>query len=132
MPKIKVGFYMAGNNVELNAITEELNLQPTKTRKKNEWPQASISAGLARDIWELETEKEECKAVSIQMNRLQGVLFSKLDTIKKLKEKYSLETSVTIVIEMEKGNGPEIVLLKENTEFLSLIGAEVGFDLYID
>ena len=34
MPKIKVGFYMAGNNVELNAITEELNLQPTKTRKK--------------------------------------------------------------------------------------------------
>ena len=48
MPKIKVGFYMAGNNVELNAITEELNLQPTKTRKKNEWPQASISACLAR------------------------------------------------------------------------------------
>ena len=66
------------------------------------------------------------------MNRLQVILFSKLDTIKKLKEKYSLETSVTIVIEMEKGNGPEIVLLKENTEFLSLIGAEVGFDLYID
>ena len=32
---------------------------------------------------------------------------TKLYTIKKLKEKYSLETSVTIVIEMEKGNGPE-------------------------
>lgn len=132
MPKIKVSFYMAGDNVELNAITEELNLQPTKTRRKSEWPRASILAGLARDIWELELEKEECKAVSIQMNKLQEILFSKVDTIKKLRTKYSLETSVTIVIEMENGDGPEVVLLNKNIEFLSLIGAEVGFDLYID
>ena len=34
-----------------------------------------------------------------------------------------------MVIEMESGDGPEIVLLKENIEFLSLIGAEIGFDL---
>lgn len=123
---------MFGDDVELNAITEELNLLPTKMRKRDEWPHASIVAGLARDTWELQTEKEECKAVSIQMNKLQSVLLPKVDVINKLVKKYLLEISVTVVIEMEAGDGPEVVLAKENIDFLSSINAEVGFDLYID
>lgn len=37
--------------------------------------------------WELETEKEESKAVSIQMNKLQEILLPKAGIIRKLCEK---------------------------------------------
>lgn len=108
---------MVGDNADINAITEELDLQPTKTRKKSEWPRASILVGLAQDTWSLQTEKEESKAVSVQMDKLQGVLLPKVDIIKKLSRKYSLETSVTVVIEMETGDGPEMVLSKKIYNF---------------
>lgn len=49
-----------------------------------------------------------------------------------MSKKYALELSVTIVVEMEVGSGPELVLTKENIAFLALVNAEVGFDLYID
>lgn len=64
LPKSKVSFYMAGNNVEINTITEELDLKPTTMRRKNEWPQASILAGFAMDTWELQTEKENIQFLS--------------------------------------------------------------------
>lgn len=123
---------MAGNNVNLDILTEKLNLQPTRIRKKNEWPQASIIAGIAQDVWELQMGKEECRAVSIQLDKLQDSLYSKVEIIKELSKKYLLETSITVVIEMETGDGPEMVLSKENIAFLSSINAEIGFDLYID
>lgn len=88
--------------------------------------------GIAKDGWLLETKKEECKAVSIQLNKLQKILSSKLDVIEKLCKKYFLETSITIVVEMEAGDGPELILSKDNVAFLSSINAEIGFDLYID
>lgn len=87
---------------------------------------------IAQDVWMLETKKEECKAVSIQLDKLQKMLFPKIDTIVSLSEKYFLEISVTIVIEMTAGDGPELVLSKDNVAFLALINAEVGFGLYIE
>ena len=132
LPKIKINFYLAGDDVDLGDLSEKLNLQPTRVRKKNEWPQASILAGIAQDVWELQMEKEECKAVSIQLDKLQKRLISKVEIIKELSSQYRLESSVTVVIEMEAGGGPEMVLSKENIVFLSLLNAEIGFDLYID
>lgn len=131
-PKVKVSFYLSGDDVDLNVLTEEIGIIPTKVRKKTDWPQVSISMGIAKDSWLLETEKEECKAISNQFDKLCKILFPKADVILSLSEKYLLEASVTIVVEMEVGNGPELVLSKENVAFLSLINAEIGFDLYIE
>ena len=59
-PKVKVSFYMSGDDVDLDVLTEQIGIKPTKVRKKSEWPQVSISMGMAKDSWLLETEKEEC------------------------------------------------------------------------
>lgn len=130
-PKVKVSFYLSGDDVDLDVLTKEIGIKPTKVRKKEEWPQVSISMGIAKDGWLLETEKEDCKAISIQLDKLRKMLFPKVDVIVTLSEKYFLETSVTIVIEMEAGDGPELVLSKDNVAFLSRINAEIGFDLYV-
>lgn len=131
-PKVKVSFYMSGDDVDLDILTEQIGIKPTKVRKKSEWPQVSISMGIAKDSWLLEMEKEECIAVSTLFDKLQKILFPKTDIITALSKKYALELSVTIVVEMEVGSGPELVLTKENIAFLALVNAEVGFDLYID
>ena len=99
-PKVKVSFYMTGNNVDLDILTEKIGIKPSKVRKKADWPQVSISMGIAQDTWLLEIEKEECKAVSIQFDKLQKMLFSKIDAIVALSEKFSLERLVTIVVLM--------------------------------
>ena len=131
-PKVKVSSYMSGDDVDLDALTKQIGIKPTKVRKKAEWPQVSVSMGIAKDAWLLETEKEECKEVSVQLDKLQKFLFPKIDVILALREKYFLETSITIVVEMEAGDGPELVLTKDNIAFLALIDAEIGFDLYLE
>lgn len=131
-PKVKVSFYLSGDEVDLDVLTEAIGIKPTKVRKKAEWPQVSISMGIAKDGWLLEIEKEACKAVSIQLDKLCKMLFPKIDVILTLSEKYSLKTSVTLVVEMEAGDGPELVLSKDNVAFLALINAEIGFDLYVE
>ena len=123
---------MTGDDVELDVLTKEIGIIPTKVRKKTEWPQVAISMGIAKDGWLLETEKEECRAVSVQLDKLQKKLYPKLDVIRELCKKYFLEISITIVVEMEAGDGPELILSRDNIAFLSLINAEIGFDLYVD
>jgi len=132
MPKIRVNFFISGANVELENITKELKIEPSNTRKKNDWPQGSINAGIAKDIWELQTEKEECKSISWQFDKLQNLLQPKTEIINKLCDYYELKTNITIVVEMEAGDGPEFVLSRGNVQFSALINAEIGFDLYID
>ena len=76
-PKVKVSFYMSGDDVDLDVLTEQIGIKPTKVRKKSEWPQVSISMGMAKDSWLLETEKEECIAVSTLFDKLQKILSQK-------------------------------------------------------
>ncbi len=132
MPKVRVDFYLSGDNADLDDITERMELIPTSSRKKMEWPQASINAGIAKDAWLYEMEKEECKAISKQLNKLQEILSPKTDVIRDLCNIYSLKASITIVVEMECNDGPEFVLTQNNIAFLSSINAEIGFDLYMD
>lgn len=131
-PKVKVGFYLSGDDVDFHILTEEIGIVPTKVRKKADWPQVSISMGIAKDSWLLETQKEECKVISNQLDKMCEMLFPKVDVIRTLIQKYKLESSVTIVVEMEAGNGPEFVLSKDHVAFLALINAEIGFDLYFE
>lgn len=52
--------------------------------------------------------------------------------INELCERFELTASFTVVVEMEAGDAPELVLTKDIILFIAAINAEVGFDLYID
>lgn len=132
LPKVQIAFYITGDNLKFDVLTERLALQPTRVRKKEEWPKPSILAGIAEDTWEYRTDKEECQAISAQFDKLRGLLSDKIDAINEMKRQYSLEITITVIVETKVKYMPVMFLSKENINFLSQINAELGFDMYRD
>ena len=128
LPRVRVDFYISGDDFDIDVITNEIGIKPTKTRKKSECPVVAT----ALTYWRLSTEDNECKVISWQMEKLIKLLDGKEAIITNICNRLNLEASFTIVVEMENGDGPELVLDKHILKFLSCIDAEIGFDLYID
>ncbi|EAK9821936.1 DUF4279 domain-containing protein [Listeria monocytogenes] len=128
LPKICVGFNLTGDDFDLNYVTAKLGILPTNMRERKDFP---VSA-MAHTSWELETEKEFCKAVCWQFEKLIRQLQGKRNIINSLCNDLNLKAIFTVVINMENGDGPELVLTKEIISFISSINAEVGFDIYVD
>lgn len=132
MPKVKVSFYLTGESIPFENLTEQLEVSPSSSRRKQDWPQPSILAGIAVDTWEYHTQKEDVLSVSTQLDKIEKVFGDKVEIIQTLIEKYSLKSSITILVETEYSDFPEMVLTKENLFFLAAIKAELGFDFYVD
>jgi len=132
LPKVKVKFYLGGNNVPLDRLTKQLGITPSISRKKEDWPKPSIEAGIAEDVWGFWQNEVESKAIGIQFDEFQQLLVPKKVEIINLMREYHLSCAVTIVIKSEDNDYPELVLSPENVRFLGDIGAEIGFDLYMD
>ncbi len=132
MPKVRVSLFLSGNDIPLHDITKKIGILPTKVREKKDWPRSSIVAGIAKDTWEFRTDKMEYRDISTPLNEIQAIFAPKAKMIKELAEIYSMSINVIIMIEAEINEYPELILTKENIDFLSSIHAEVGFDLYID
>ncbi|MBC1210557.1 DUF4279 domain-containing protein [Listeria booriae] len=128
LPKVRAGFYLIGDDFNLDYVTEKLNVSPTSTRTKNDFPVSRM----AHTSWELETEKGFRKAVCWQIEKLLDKLRGKENIISELCNELNLEAIFTIVVNMESGDGPELVLTKEIVSFIGAVNAEIGFDLYID
>lgn len=129
LPQIKASFFFSGvNDFNFNDVSEIMNLIPTETRKKDDFPIKE----LANPFWSLDTKKEFCKAVSIQIGKLIDLLLGKEMLIQQICNKYDVEAGFLINIWMENGDKPEMLLTKEIISFSSSINAEIGFDLYID
>lgn len=128
IPKIRIDFWLIGNSFEPNEVSEILQIEPTKIRRKEEYPLPQT----ALTTWKLSTKKEECKATCWQFEKLMKLLEGKERLIIGLCERYELTASFTVVVEMEAGHAPELVLTQDIILFIAAINAEVGFDSYID
>ena len=128
IPKIRIDFWITGDLFEPREVSEILQIEPTKIRRKEEYPLPQT----ALTSWKLSTKKEECKAVCWQFEKLIKLLKGKEKLIIGMCEQYKLTASFTVVVEMEAGDSPELVLTKDIILFIAAINAEVGFDLYID
>lgn len=132
MAKVKVNFYLTGESIPFENLTEQLGVSPSSIRKKQDWPQPSILAGIAIDTWEYQTQKENALSVSTQLDKIEKVFGEKVETIRTLIERYSLKSNIVIIVETESSDFPEMVLTEENISFLAAIKAELGFDFYVD
>lgn len=130
MPLISVEFYMTSDSTDLESITNALGLVPTRTRKKQDWPQGTIDAGMACDLWEISIEQETSKSVDAQCKKLMDILRGKEEIIKSLCNRYNMETHFEVVIHMKSTETPAIYLEKESISFLAAINADIGFDVY--
>jgi hypothetical protein len=129
--EISICFTTYDDNFNFIKLTEALDIMPSKVRKRLDFPAQSINSGIATNEWVMSIRKENCSSVSEILDQVQQIFNNKEYLIIELCKRYDLSITVSIVIDMEEGNGPEIVLSKENIKFLSNIDAEVGFDVYI-
>lgn len=128
----QVCFCVTGEDIDFDLLTDKLTIQPTRVRKKEEWPQAFILAGIAEDTWEYRTKVRKSRTVSEPLSRIQSFLSGKIDIVNELQRKYLLETYIIVKVRMDVFDRPELYLTKENIEFLSRINAEIKFDMRID
>ena len=137
-PRIQVGFYLTGKEFNIKYVSEVLQVKETYFRTKEDWPDVikqnqDLPDDLKpRTIWGLQTSREECYTVNFKMKEIVEKLGEKIEKINELCIELDLESALTVIIEMEVGNGPEMVLDREVVKFISEIGAEVDFDMYID
>ena len=131
-PKIKVSLCISANVLNHREITESLNIQPSETRRKEDFPKVSQEMGFACDGWVYTLPIIECKSISFRLNDLESVFTSRINQLNELRERFDANISVVIVIEMEVGNHPELSFSKSNIEFIHSIHAKVGIDPYID
>ncbi|MDD4754064.1 MAG: DUF4279 domain-containing protein, partial [Desulfitobacteriaceae bacterium] len=86
LPQIRVSFYLAGDEFNTEDITKRLNITPSETREKKDFPMQA----LAHASWELDTGKESCKAVSWQCEKLIKMLAGKESVINQICKDYKI------------------------------------------
>lgn len=138
IPKIRATFGLVSKNFSIDYVSQELGIQPDWSRTIDGWPDviknnSDLPEELKpRTIWEIETTKDECWAVEIQLEKLINRLEGKVDVIQRLSRELNLQAHFVVVVDMLVGDHPEMVLSKETVAFMSAVNAGIGFDMYID
>ncbi|PGU41587.1 DUF4279 domain-containing protein [Bacillus cereus] len=132
-------FSATGDIFPLEAITETLSIEPTRTYKKGDVvarrdnPNLVFTKTLYRKEtdWTLSTGYQESYDINNQLHVILKSLEEKTEQLKQLKKKYDLEFLFMVVIQVENNESPAMYLQKEIINFASSIHAEIHFDLYI-
>ncbi|HDR6310819.1 TPA: DUF4279 domain-containing protein [Bacillus cereus] len=132
-------FSATGDIFPLEAITDALNIEPTRSYKKGDVvarhdnPNLVSTKTLYREetAWTLSTGYQESYDINNQLQDILKSLEGKTEQLKHLKKKYDLQFLFTVVIQVENNESPAMYLQKDIIDFASSIQAEIHFDLYI-
>lgn len=132
-------FSATGDIFPLEAITDALNIEPTRTYKKGDVvarrdnPNLVFTKTLYRKEtdWTLSTGYQESYDINNQLHIILKSLEGKTEQLKYLKKKYDLQFLFMVIIQVENNESPAMYLQKEIINFASSIQAEIHFDLYI-
>ena len=138
-PRIKVRFSVIGEEYSKEYLSEKLNLEPSRFRTKDDWPEAIrnwpvynpdiLDEYKPKTVWEISTEYEESNAVEFQLKKNLQKLKGKEAIINQLRKELNLRIYFEVSIKI-RGSYPEIYLNKESIEFLAKIDADIGFGFY--
>lgn len=132
-------FNVTGDIFPVEAISDALNIEPTKTYKKGDVVERLDNPNLVstknlyrkRTDWTLSTGYQESYDINDQLHVILKSLEGKTEQLKQLKKKYDLQFLFMVVIQVENNESPAMYLQKEIINFASSIQAEIHFDLYI-
>lgn len=132
-------FSITGDIFPVEAITDALNIEPTRTYKKGDIvarrdnPNLVSTKTLYRKEtnWTLSTGYQESYDINNQLYVILNSLEKKTEPLKQLKKKYDLEFLFMVVIQIEDNESPAMYLQKDILDFASSIQAEIHFDLNI-
>ncbi|MGN4487288.1 DUF4279 domain-containing protein [Bacillus cereus group sp. MYBK36-2] len=132
-------FNVTGDIFPVEAITEALSIEPTKTYKKGDVIERRDNSNLVstknlyrkETDWTLSTGYQQSYDINNQLYVILKSLEGKTEQLKQLKNKYDLQFLFMVVIQVENNESPAMYLQKDIIDFASSIQAEIHFDLYI-
>lgn len=144
LPQVRVLFSLIGKfgiEVNFDQITEKICIKPTRIRTLDDWPEAikNPKTELPDElkphyVWQVDIGYESNRLVRDRFDVMLKLLSEKKDIINDLKNQFSLRASFTIGIhaQHDQCNMPEVFLTQEIIVFAASIGADIGFDMYLD
>ena len=139
--EINIWFSLSGRNVNLDEITDKLGIIPCQVRTLDDWPEAIKNPKnelpdelKPRYIWQVDIGYEVSRLVRDRFEVILNLLTDKIDIINELKKQFSLKASFTVGIhaQHDQCNMPEMFLTQEIIAYAASIGADIGFDMYLD
>ncbi len=130
-PRVRASFGITGNDLDLDAITESLEVAPTSTRLKEDFPEVSQRMGLAADSWGYTIPRAECASVSERIGALEAVFGDKAGQVATVRERYAANVSVGLSLHAVIGDEPNLTLTRGDLAFLGSMDAELGIDPYL-
>ena len=139
--EISVCFVLSGKTANLNEISDRLQITPTKTRALEDWPETITDPRVQLPeelrphyVWQIDTGYDHSRLVRERFITVLRLLSGKEAIIRELKEQFSLRASFTIGVhaQHDQCNLPELFLTQEIIEFAAALGADIGFDMYLD
>lgn len=123
--------FIGNDDFSLDSVTESLEIKPTSTWKVGDRVNTHTPLKRFYTCWKYETEKLETLVVEEVLDPLLELFSCKVDTINQLKKQLDLEVRIELVITMENGRTPSLVIPSEFSRFASSIHAIIDIDMYV-
>lgn len=137
LSSVEVDFIVEGREFDLDYFTKKIGLVPTEVRRPDDWPQlVKSNLNIPKELypryeWCISQKEESCKHISEPINKIKSLLTGKEKKLKEFCETYNLSLTLSIVINAEIMNLPEMVLPQEIVCYFGNLKAEIGFDIYV-
>ena len=115
----------------LEDVTEQLNVQPTRTWKAGDRVNEVTSRLHFFTCWKYESKTLETLDSDDVLLPILNAFNSKIDTINQLKQQLNLYVKIYIVISMFDGQSPGLYISPEFSRFAGTIDAMIGIDMYV-
>ena len=136
LPIIEVSLVLTSRKIGTTEITDLFQVSPTTERSMDEWPDAiKNNTNLPEELkprneWSWTVRFHKCMSVDEALADLINQFQEKVAKIVEISEKFSVEKSVTVLIQGKSIEMPEVGLEISTIEFLNRIKAPIYFDIY--
>lgn len=136
LPHIIVCFGITGKELNIDELTETLDIIPTHTRGIDDWPDIiKKDLTLPEDLrpryeWSIEQKMDLCNTVNIPIMSVIERLKGKEEKIFEFCDKNNLKRFLTITIHAETMCIPEISLTPSILRYFGEMDAEISFEIY--
>ena len=122
---------MGNDDFPLEVVTERLGIQPTRTWGVGEKVHPDKPLERFYTCWIYKIDQLETLAVEDVLHPLYNLFNPKVEIINQLKQRFNLTVQIELVIEMENGRTPGLVISPEFSRFASSMDALIDIDMYV-
>lgn len=115
----------------LDEVTERLGIEPTTTWRVGEKVHPNKPLERFYTCWKYKIGPFETLVVEDVLDPLLHLFSSKVEIINQLKLKYDLSVKIALVIEMENGRTPGLVISPKFSRFAGSLDAMIDIDMYV-